>query len=131
MAKLELPIVQGDTIRQTYTLKTGTTVANAAAINLTGCTIRVQVRPNVADVDGTADPLLEFTTVDGTISTPTTDGKVNLVWDDVTETTGTRNPALADAIFDIEVTYPDSTKVTYPPADSPRGVVVFANEVTR
>lgn len=129
MAKLELPIVQGDTIRWTFTLKTGT-VASSTPTDLTGATIRVQVRPNVAEVDGAATPIIEFKTADGTIATPTTDGKVNLVWDDVTEATGTRNAALEGGIFDIEVVFPSGIKRTYPNAKSPRGVVVFEKDVT-
>lgn len=123
--------VQGDTLTGRFRLINGDTRAAAVATDLTGCAILIQVRPNVADVDGTTPALIELSTADGTIETPGSDGWITPNFNDKTAATGTGNPALDDAIWDVQVTFPDGTVKTYPPKGFPRGLFEFAKDVSR
>jgi hypothetical protein len=131
MAEFILPITQGDTISYGWTLKeTTTTIAAATPIDLQGATILIEIRPRVAMHDAPAAAIMAFGTADGTVVVPTDDdGKVDVVFTDVTAATGTRNPALENCIFDIQVTFPDGTVQTFP-KDGPRGEVAFTKDVT-
>lgn len=128
MAKLALYIRQGDTLRQSFLFQereNGVTTP----LNLTGCTARIHVRPKVADDDKSSSPLLTFSTADGTILPLDNTGVVAIVFTDRSVTTGTGKKSLANAVFDIEITFANGDVKTYPPNDT--GIVIFTPEVTR
>ncbi len=126
--KLIWIIKQGDTLLKTFTLyERATPQAAKVPINLTGASILIQIRSTVADDGGST--LLTFSTSNGRITTPTSDGKVIITFSDLTTLTGTGMPALDGAFFDIQVTFPGGQTRTFPGESI--GLVKLSKEVTR
>lgn len=126
--KLVWKMRQGDWLRHTFTLKEkANPTAVAVPIDLTGAAILIQIRPTVADDGGST--ILTLSTTNGRILTPGSDGKVNVSFDDGSVSTGTGNPALDQALFDIQVTFPSGQPRTFP-AES-NGLIQLIREVTR
>ncbi len=126
-----LKISKGKPIRFTIRLREGETRATLAPMGLTGKTVRIKVRPTVAALDTNATPLLLFTTADGTITTEDDAdySYIHVEFDDVTEETGTANEALADAVWDFEITGSDGVPVVHP-VSGDRYQVEFVRVVT-
>jgi len=96
--RLPLTILQGETWRHQLTWKVG---VPADPVDLTGCTARMQVRPEVAS----ATVLLELTSGNGRIVLGTTDGKITL------GLTATETAALTwqRAVYDLEIVHSDGS----------------------
>jgi hypothetical protein len=122
---ITFPISRGKKIRVSFLFE-----EDSAAMDLTGYAARLQIRPNVASLDEGNDPLLEFTTTAGTILPLDDDGYLHVEFDDVTATTGTANPCLADAVWDVELTPPGDVPYTLPDPGDDRWKVEFGEVVT-
>lgn len=113
-AKIKLVIYQGATFRKRLTW----TTSAGAAIDLTGCTARMDIR---AKVDDTAK-LLTLTTENDRIVLGDTAGTVDLLIEDE-DTTGI---TWKSGVWDLEIAHPngDVTRLAY-------GSVSVSKEVTR
>jgi len=114
-SKLNLPVVEkGATYRHTLYWKNSTNTA----INLTGCTAKLQVREAV----DSASTLLELSTVNGGIIITPLLGQIDLYISSTTTTglTGT------GGVYDLEVYFSNGDVVRLV-----EGKVVFKPEVTR
>ncbi|HYE72593.1 MAG TPA: hypothetical protein VEF04_04645 [Blastocatellia bacterium] len=78
--------------------------ANGVAVNLIGCTAKMQLRRKIADEDG-AEPLYELSTANGRIGITAAEGKVELIFDD----SAFIGAKWRDAVYDLEITFPDGT----------------------
>lgn len=126
--RLVWKIRQGDTLRHSFTLKTKESeYSEPEPVDLTGASIRIQIKTDVADDSGTT--LISLSTSGSTITTPGDDGKVNVVFTDRSTNTGTGQAALDGAVFDIEVTFPSGDVRTYPRTSI--GTIRLIKEVSR
>lgn len=114
-AKLKYTIYQGATFRKRLTWKAG---KPAVAVDLTGCTARMQVRSEVES----STVLLELTTEDGGITLGDTAGTVDLYVSD--EDTGAIT--WDGGVWDLEIVHP-SGEVTR----LAQGSIGVSPEVTR
>lgn len=113
--KVKLTIYQGSTFRWHATLKSG---SPALPIDLTGCTARMQVRPDIAS----DEVLLTLTTENDGITLGGADGMIHLyIPHALTETI-----TWESAVYDMELIWPngDVVRRLY-------GQVVVSPEVTR
>lgn len=96
--KLNLKVDQGATFAKTVTWKTGTP---AVAVNLTGCSARMQVRAKLTDTA----VLLDLTTLNGGIVLGGTAGTVEI------KISATQTTAITwvNAVYDLEVVFADAT----------------------
>jgi hypothetical protein len=128
MSSLVWTIRQGDTLRKTFTLyERASTGAPRVPINLTGAQMKIQIRPLVADLSATV--LMELSTANGKIAAGASDGKVVVTQTDVSLSTGTGQPALSGAVFDIQITFAGGDIRTFP-HDS-NGKILLVKESTR
>lgn len=126
--KLIWKIRQGDTLIKSIGLfERATPQAAKVPIDLTGASIIIQIRDGVAD-EG-APVLIALSTSNGRILTPTNDGQVNIFFDDTTTVSGTGMPALDQALFDIQVTFPGGEIRTFPGESN--GLIQLVKDVTR
>ena len=117
-AKLKFTIYQGATFRKRLTW---TAAPSGAAIDLTGCTARMQVRSEVES----PDVLLELTTENGGITLGGAAGTVDLYVGAV----ATSAIAWESGVFDLEIVFPGAL-----PDDVDRiaqGSISVSPEVTR
>lgn len=114
-AKLKLLIEQGATFRKVLTWKAGTP---AVAVDLTGCTARMQMREVITDTT----PLVELTTENGGITLGGVAGTIELV----ITATATAAITWTAAVYDLEIEFAsgDVTRLVY-------GTVTVTPEVTR
>ena len=114
-AKLKLMIEQGATFRKVLTWKSGTP---AAAVDLTGCTARMQMR---AEIDS-ATPLVSLTTENGGIALGGVAGTIELL----ITATATAAFTWTSAVYDLEIILAngDVRRLVY-------GLVTVSPEVTR
>ena len=94
-AKLKLTIYQGATFRKRLTWSAGTP---AVPVDLTGCTARMQVRPEVES----PTVLLELTTASGGIALGGVAGTIELFVSDDASTLFT----WTDGVWDLEIEFP-------------------------
>ncbi len=113
-AKYKLTIEQGATFRQVLTWKD----ASGAAVNLTGCTGRMQVRSSI----DSPTVLLELTSANGGVSFGGAAGTVTLLVPAVQ----TAAITWLSGVYDLEVVFTDGTvkRLLY-------GAVAVSPEVTR
>jgi hypothetical protein len=96
--KHNIPIIQGATLADVTTWKAGTP---AVAVDLTGCTARMQARAKITD----AATLLSLTTENGGIALGGTAGTVTI------NMTAAETAALTwkSAVYDLEIVFADTT----------------------
>lgn len=110
-----LPVIeQGATYKHTLVWQDG----NGLAIDMTGCTAKMQVRPSVAS----PDILIELSTTNGRISIIPLDGRISLYVSD--EDTAVLTPA--KAVYDLEIYLPNGEVIRLI-----EGKVTIKAEVTR
>jgi len=115
-AKLKLSVEQGATFTKVLTWKAGTP---AVAVDLTGCTARMQIRPTIASATVHA----ELTTENGGITLGGAAGTVTIL----ITATATAAFTWTEAVYDLEIVLADAVTVhrlVY-------GSVVVSPEVTR
>lgn len=97
--KHNIKIIQGATLSDVTTWKAGTP---AVAVDLTGCTARMQARAKITD---TTTPLLSLTTENGGIALGGAAGTVTI------NMTATATAALTwkSAVYDLEIVFADTT----------------------
>jgi hypothetical protein len=95
--KHPIKIIQGATLRDVTTWKTGATTATALPVDLTGCTARMQIRSKI----DSADILVSLTTENGGISLGGALGTVTIVM------TATATAALTwkSGVYDLEIVF--------------------------
>jgi len=113
--KLKLAIEQGATFRKLLTYKAGTP---AVAVNLTGCTARMQIRSAITS----PTVLVNLTTENGGIVLGGTAGTIELIITD----TATAAITWTTGVYDLEIVFPsgDVRRLVY-------GTVTVSPEVTR
>lgn len=94
--RIRLAIYKGATFRKRITWKTGTSAANAVAVNLTGYTAHLQVRSTV----DSSTVLLDLTTENGGIVLGGSAGTIDIVIDE----TVTQGLTWDSAVYDILLT---------------------------
>lgn len=94
--RVRLALYKGATFRKRVIWKTGTSAANAVAVNLTGFTAHLQVRSTVAS----STVLLDLTTENGGIVLGGTAGTIDIVVDE----TVTQGLIWDSAVYDILLT---------------------------
>lgn len=114
-AKLKLAIEQGATFRKVLTWKAGTP---AVAVDLTGCTARMQIRKEIAN----ATPYVELTTENGGIELGDVAGTITLF----ISPTDTAAFTWTTGVYDLEIEFSptDVRRLVY-------GSVTVSPEVTR
>lgn len=114
-AKLKLTIYQGATFRKRLTWKAGTP---AVAVDLTGCTARMQVREEI----DSEDALVSLTTANGGIALGGAAGTIDLYISDE----DTADMTWEGGVWDLEIEHP-SGEVTR----LAEGSISVSPEVTR
>lgn len=115
-AHIDLEIYKGSTFTKVFTWQTGTP---AAAVNLTGCTARMQIRKTVNDI-----VVLDTLTTENSklqIHEPL-NGKFKIVIPATVSTAYT----FTSAVYDLEIIFNDSTVIRVI-----EGCIVASPEVTR
>lgn len=120
IAKIDVKLRRGSTLRETVTWKRGETLATATPVDLTGCSAVAQCRAK----QDSEDVLFEIGTADSTIVLGGVLGTIEFVFDDRANDfipeTGKGGP------WDVEITMADGS--VWPFAV---GVVTFSGETTR
>ena len=115
-AELDLDIYQGSTFRKKFQYKTGDP---AVAVDITGCTLRMQIREKITS----ATPFITLTTENSGI---TIDDPVEGTFTLFISATDTAAIVLLKGVYDLELVYPneDVSKLLF-------GAVTVIKEVTR
>lgn len=116
-ASVDLTIYKGSTFSRQVQWKTGTP---ALPVNITGCTLRMQIRGKITD----ASVILSLTTENGGIViTDAVNGKFSVV----IEASASTAVAATSGVYDLEIVMPDTTTVYR----LMEGSVTLVPEVTR